>query len=240
MSRVLTSVDWGASALSLLSHSQLLEPDKPAVMHIRHTERPAVTGPDSNSLISTPNGRAAAVEFGEGLPSNRKYRLFHTVVDRSRETAESIKEGLDRRGCYAKIAGVFPFRTAFDPEAMDDYIDRFIQKCGNEDEAIAEMMNRWLAGLAPPTIFHSSGEFARMIADYTLARVRTATSDALDIYVTHDTWVGCTLFHWFGVPIPLDGVRFLDGFLLQPGEKDMAVWFRDKSIRVEYPYWWTS
>ena len=61
---------------------------------------------------------------------------------------------------------MFPFRTAFDPQAMDDYIDRVIEKCGDEDDAVAEMMNRWLAGLAPHDVFRPSGEFARMVADY--------------------------------------------------------------------------
>jgi hypothetical protein len=240
MADVLPRVEWGASARSLLADAAGLEPGMPAIIHIRHTERPKVTGPNSGSLLSTPAGRAAAIEFGEGLPVDRSYRLFHTVVDRSRETAESIGEGIKRRGGRAEVAGVFPFRTSFDPQAMDDYIDRVIRRCGDEDVAVAEMMNRWLAGLSPSRVFRPSGEFARMIAEYTLARLGTAAPDALDVYVTHDTWVGCTLFHWFGLPMPLDGVRFLDGFLLQPLEDEMAVWFRGKAMRVDYPHWWES
>lgn len=238
MTNVLARVKWGAPALSLLADAKRLAPGKPAIIHIRHTERPGVTGPNSNTLLSTPNGKAAAIEFGENLPAGRSYRLYYTAVSRSKESAQSIIEGIRSRNGKAEIVGEFPFRTSFDPQALDDYIDRVIKKCGDEDAAVAEMMNRWLSGLAPPDVFRPSDEFARLVADYAIARLDTATPDTVDVYVTHDTWVGSCLFHWFGIPMPLDGVRFLDGYLLQPLDREMAVWFRGKAMRIEYPHWW--
>jgi hypothetical protein len=238
MADVLAKVKWGASARSLLADAASLESGKPAMIHIRHTERPGMSGPNSDVLLSTPAGKAAAIEFGEKLPHDKRYRLYHTVIDRSRESAESIRDGIRRVGGEAEMLGTFPFRTAFDPKGMDDYINRVMEKCGDEDKAVAEMMNRWLAGLAPLDVFRPSGEFARMVADYAQQRLRTAKPDTVDIYVTHDTWVGSCLFHWFAIPMPLDGVRFLDGYLLQPLEDEMAVWYRGKAMRIEYPHWW--
>jgi hypothetical protein len=238
MADILSRVDWGASARSLLTSTSELDPGKPAIIHIRHTERPGVTGPNSNTLLSTPRGKAAAAEFGEGLTKGRSYRLYHSVVDRSRESAESIRDGVKRGGGRAKVAGVVPFRTTYSAQAMDDYIDEMMKRCGSEDAAVAEMMNRWLAGLAPPKVFRPSSEFARMVAVYALERLRGAPPDTVDIYVTHDTWVGACLFHWFAIPMPLDGVRFLDGFLMQPLKGEMAVWYRGKATKVEYPHWW--
>jgi hypothetical protein len=197
-----------------------------------------MSSPGSNALLSTSKGREAAIEFGEGLPAGRSYRVYHTVVDRSKESVESIVEGIRRGGNKAEVAGVFPFRTSYDPHAMEDYIDRVFKRCGDEDIAVAEMMNRWLAGLAPQDIFRPSAEFARMVAEYVILRLETATPDTVDLYITHDTWVGATLFHWFGLPLPLDGIRFLDGFILQPLEEEMAVWFRGRAMRIEYPQWW--
>ena len=238
MGPVLSSVDWGKLPLNILKNATELEPRKPAMIHIRHTERPGMSGPNSNALLSTSLGREAAIEFGEGLPAGRSYRVYHTVVDRAKESAESIVEGIKRGGSKADIAGVFPFRTSFDPQAMDDYIDTVFKRCGDEDVAVAEMMNRWLAGLAPQDVFRPSNEFARMVGQYAILRLENATPDNIDLYVTHDTWVGATLFHWFGLPLPLDGIRFLDGFILQPLEEEMAVWFRGRSMRIEYPRWW--
>jgi hypothetical protein len=235
---VLGRVEWGASARSILAGAKDLKPGVPAIIHIRHTERPGMSGPNSDILLSTPAGKQAANEFGEGLPRDRRYRLYHTLIDRSRESAESIRDGINRRGGEAELAGVFPFRTAFDPKAMDDYIDYMMKRCGDEDEAVVEMMNRWLAGLAPQNVFRPSIEFARMIAEYAQQRLRTASPDTVDIYVTHDTWVGACLFHWFALPMPLGGVRFLDGYLMQPLEGEMAVWYRGEATRMEYPLWW--
>ena len=234
----LSEVDWGKLPLTVLRSTAELEPVKPAMIHIRHTERPGMSGPNSNALLSTLLGREAAIEFGEGLPAERSYRVYHTVVDRAKESAESIVEGMRRSGKRVEIAGVFPFRTSYDPQAMDDYIDRVFKKCGDEDVAVTEMMNRWLAGLAPQDIFRPSGEFARMIAEYAILRLENAEPNNIDLYITHDTWVGATLFHWFGLPLPLDGIRFLDGFILQPLEEEMAVWFRGRAMRIEYPQWW--
>jgi len=238
MTDILASVEWSMPALSLLADAKRLAPGKPAIMHVRHTERPGITGPNSNTLNSTRRGRKVAVEFGESLPENRSYRIYHTLVGRSKESAESILEGIRRRGGDAEIAGEFPFRTSFDPQAMDDYIDRVVKKCGDEEAAVSEMINKWLAGLSPPNVFRPSGEFARLVADYAILRLGTASLDNVDVYVTHDTWVGSCLFHWFGIPIPLDGIRFLDGYLLQPLEREMAVWHRGKALRIEYPHWW--
>ena len=209
------------------------------MIHIRHTERPGVTGPNSNTLLSTPNG-GTRPQSSSASPCPRGGATDYTTPPWAarRRAPASIIEGITRRGGEAEIAGEFPFRTSFDPQALDDYIDQVIRKCGDEDAAVAEMMNRWLAGLAPPHVFRPSGEFARLVADYAIARLDTAAPDTVDVYVTHDTWVGSCLFHWFGIPMPLDGVRFLDGYLLQPLEEEMAVWFRGKAMRVEYPHWW--
>ncbi len=36
---ILESVEWSGPALSLLGHCTELDPDRPAIMHVRHTER---------------------------------------------------------------------------------------------------------------------------------------------------------------------------------------------------------
>jgi hypothetical protein len=43
MGSVIESVGWGKPALKLLSRCEKLDQNAPAVMHIRHTERPDAT-----------------------------------------------------------------------------------------------------------------------------------------------------------------------------------------------------
>jgi hypothetical protein len=96
MSSILESVDWGKPALSLLSQCNDLDPDLPAVMHLRHTERllKELGTPDNFTQVSTEQGKKAAYEFGTSLPNDRQYRFYHTYLERTKETAMEIKEGI--------------------------------------------------------------------------------------------------------------------------------------------------
>jgi hypothetical protein len=40
MSSIQTTVDWRKKALFLANHAKQLDPEKPAIIHIRHSERP--------------------------------------------------------------------------------------------------------------------------------------------------------------------------------------------------------
>jgi hypothetical protein len=51
---------------------------------------------------------------------------------------------------------------------------------------------------------------------------------------------GIIWLDWFGIPAPSDGIGFLDGFLLQPREDAMTLWFRGEKKIVGYPQWWGS
>ncbi len=50
---VLESVEWGKPALSLLSQCKQLDTNLPAVMHIRHTERPKPTQETRELVLKT-------------------------------------------------------------------------------------------------------------------------------------------------------------------------------------------
>lgn len=240
MTTILGSADWGGPARSLLASLRELEPSLPAFVHMRHTERPAYTPEASDRLASTPGGREASVEFGRGLPADRKYRLSSTRVKRAVETASCIREGLESRGVQAVDSGLLSCRISVDSEALERYLEENLRRSRGEAEAAVNFTNLWCAGLTPPTVTRASDDFAREIADRTRTSLESATPDTVDVYVSHDTWVGCLLWHWFGVPLPADGIRFLDGFLVQPSGDAMTLWLRGSRRRVEYPHWWAA
>jgi broad specificity phosphatase PhoE len=240
---VLESVEWSGPALSLLNHCAELDRDRPAVMHIRHTERTSLVigGASGDNMLSTPVGIAAAVDFGTRLPGDRRYRLYHTYVQRARETAEAIRDGVVSHGGSAEIFEEVPFRYSIDRDAIQRYLGKVRERCGSEDATAVEFTNEWLAGLvSPPSCILPSYEFARTVADYTFSRLESATTNTLDIYVSHDTYVGSVMFHWFGVPVHQDGIAFLDGFLVQLEDDGMVVWFRNKRMVLDYPHWWRT
>lgn len=236
MPRVLTAVEWGQPALSLLRHTQSLNSLKPAVLHIRHTARTQATkGTDGRTLVSTPMGRQAAVEFGESLPKNRRYKLYHTYMDRARETAEEIHRGITESGGVSEIAGRIEFMIILDRRADMEWTQS--QRYFPEDGAYHKTC-QWLAGLIPEENLKPSMELAHEISKITTANLVGAPSDAFHIYISHDIWILALMFHWFGVPPHPGGLRFLDGFLMQLDENQMNVWFRDVSESHEYPHWW--
>lgn len=235
MTRVLRSVDWGEPALSLLSHCGALEEGVPAVMHIRHTERPLIVGIGTGrSTLTTPTGKRAARELGASLPADRRYRFFHTHYERTRETALEIHEGVTDRGAASVVVGDMRLSTILDQEEYDSMLSGF----SDTDAHAAGFFNRWTSGLFPPQVLKHSLEFARMGAEITMAGLRSAGADEFHVYVSHDTWVAAFMLHWFGLPPRTDWVKFLDGFIVQFGDDMMTVSFWDRRLEVDYPEWW--
>ena len=95
MDSVLETVEWGKSALDLIKHTQELDPNLPAFIHIRHSERPSATQRQTGfKLPLTEKGEKASYELGNKLPVTRKYHLYHTDIDRTLVTAENIMKGI--------------------------------------------------------------------------------------------------------------------------------------------------
>ena len=235
MTQVLRSVDWGEPALSLLSHCGALEDGVPAVMHLRHTERSLIEGIGTGrSTLTTPTGKRAARELGASLPSDRRYRFFHTHYERTRETALEIHEGVVVRGVASAVVGDMRLSTILDQGEYDSMLSGF-----SDTEAHATgFFDRWTSGFFPPRVLRPSLEFARKGAEKTMAGLRSAGADEFHVYVSHDTWVAAFMLHWFGLSPRPDWVKFLDGFIVQFGDDGMTVYFRDRRRGIDYPEWW--
>ena len=235
MTRVLRSVDWGEPALSLLSHCSALDGGRSVVMHIRHTERPLIEGISTGqSTLTTPTGKRAARELGASMPSDRRYRFFHTHYERTRETALEIHGGVVDRGGASVVAGDMRLSTILDQGEYDGMLSGF----SDTEAHAAGFFKSWTSGIFPPRVLRPSLEFARMGAEITMAALRSAGADEFHVYVSHDTWVAAFMLHWFGLSPHPDWFKFLDGFIVQFGDDGMTVYFRDRRLEVDYPDWW--
>ena len=76
---VLESVEWGEPVLSLLSRFDEVDDSGPAVLILRHSEVNYQAIEDLFTPRVTELGLKAANEIGSMLPSDRRYRVFHTV-----------------------------------------------------------------------------------------------------------------------------------------------------------------
>ena len=73
--------------------------DSKAILMLRHSQRYEPKLTDVNQIMElTSQGRSIARLFGTKLPKNRKIRLFHSPVNRCKETAEQIHAGFREIG----------------------------------------------------------------------------------------------------------------------------------------------
>ena len=236
MPSVLESVEWGKSALALLTQCNELDPNLPAVMHIRHTERLTFQSEDGIQIPLTEIGEKAAYEFGYKLKKRRTYRFYHNYVDRTRDTAIQIHRGVLNDSGKSRIMDIIDLKFMLDEEKALYYFDMDTP----EDRRLNRSHSfffKWVGGRYPPKKLKPSLEFAQQGAAMMMKNLQYAGSDTMDIYVCHDVWVAAYLLHWFGIT-PLDWVGFLDGFIVQFNDKKAIVYYGDERLEVTLPYWW--
>ena len=243
MTSVLDSIEWGKPALSLIEHIKKLDPTLPATLHIRHTERPQAT-PEGlkqamkaghSQLLSSERGKQAAYELGKQLPKGREYRVYHTSVKRTQETAENIHKGILAQNLNSKLEGVF-FKGP-----NDDYPKRlrYMRRDTPElDKSIRQFFIHRVSGRYPPWELEDSMLIAKKQAAKMVENLRTAQMNTLDVCVSHDVVIATFMLHWFGIMVDERFIEFLDGFIVQLYEETMVVYTKDERREVYYPYWW--
>jgi len=243
MSSILETVEWGKPAQTLLSYCNQVNPELPIIMHIRHTERPKATEETmkqaqkngTSPLYSTERGKQAAYEFGQKLPKNKIYNIYHSPVKRTIETAEKIHEGLLSQKAVSKIKGVF-FSANYNKQKQFEYLKRDIIDSG-QPNARQYFINH-VNGHFPPWEIEPALLVAKRHAFMMMKNVKNASPENWDIYVSHDTVCSLFLFYWFGVMPDERWIEFLDGFIMQLSDDRMHVFTKDGKKEAYYPYWW--
>jgi len=232
MESVLRTQSWCRPAQKILEHTLKLSCSNPTIMHIRHTERERAT--PGGDPLSTEQGLRAAYEFGASLPTGRRYRVWHTVVERTRETSLAIKVGLESNQAECTLAGPIPVNTILDPAGFHDTQPRH-QLVEDTDESARTYLEHWLCGLYPPTMVRPSLEFAQMVAQTMLEEIE---EDSFHILVSRDTWVAALMFHWLGLQPPRDWVNFLDGFVVELKPSTSTLITKEGAVETRLPDWW--
>jgi len=229
MNSVLERVDWGNPVLAFLDQLKHINPELPALIHIRHSERVL----EGLYTDLTQTGLEASKQFGEQLPRNRSYRFYHTPSSRTEKTVEKIIEGLHQKQPKTSIQNIGDLKTMRDEEKA--VIN--LRKNWDDSTQIRSWFYKWVAGFYPPWEMGSTLDAAQQLSGIMMKNLDTATPETIDLYVTHDTYVAVCVFHWFGLMIT-DWINFLNGFMVQFYPDCMRVFYSGSIMDVEYPYWW--
>ncbi len=190
---------------------------------LRHAER---EGPNVERFVPvdeedwrlTPEGEAAARQFGSGLPEFRTVRLRHTPKGRTQRTAERIAEGFSARwsGSRADVAGVDPeLALSVISSRDDDGRRRWMERLG------PDFFNGWVRGEVPADVLVPAPEAVGRLLRHLHAQLVGAAESSLQLAVAHDVSLFVVTEVVFGrrtPPRPWAG--FLEGIVFEPAADD--------------------
>ena len=247
MSSILESVEWGKPALSLISQIKDIDTSKPTIMLIRHSERP-----QGFYATLTETGKQASFEYGKHLTQFKHVNLYHTYLQRTKETAQEIQKALTDNGIEAKLGDQINLRTVNNQKRYSEYMLPIMSSFGIDGFPTPEQQRKlltkpdnppkrnflkWVSGHYSPLIVRPSLDFVQQLTALLMLNLEVSGQGVLDLYVCHDTWIGALLLHWLGI-VPEIWVNYLEGFAFQPMKDKLKAILPSGSIDVSYPFWW--
>jgi broad specificity phosphatase PhoE len=230
---------WTKQARNLIENLEELSIYSKKVLIIRHSQRHEPKLADENKYMElTSQGRKIARLFGMKLPKKKTIRLFHSPVNRCKETAEEIYEGFKESGGKSILKGectaVFEIginMNSFMAEAQKFRYDEYFYN-------YQKIFFRWVAGFYPPDEWSSLIQYSQNAAKVIWNELKLAPQNGIDIYVTHDWHLMTLRFGWFGLPPDDKWVGYLGGFAFTFEKEHILLLDYGRSKKVEIPYWW--
>jgi broad specificity phosphatase PhoE len=226
--------EWMVKAKNLLNNLTEFPKNSKITMVIRHSARKSAEDirQDTHYRL-TDLGHTYANYFGRELSKERKIKLYHSQIERCKETAKGILKGLNDSGGEGKIMGAL--EVLYDVGISDD--DFYDQV---EEHPFEDFLYRWVAGLFPKEIIPPFPDYVQKAADSIWNIHKERENNSLTIHVTHDLIILCLRLGWFGLKPTETWPPFLNGFAFTFKENEILVFDFDHFTEVKYPYWWSN
>ncbi|MHA2284067.1 MAG: histidine phosphatase family protein [Promethearchaeota archaeon] len=205
-----------------------------SILILRHSQRyePKITDVNQNMEL-TPQGRSVARLFGTKLPKNRIIRLFHSPVNRCKETAEAIHAGFEEIGGESILKGVCP--VVWKIGINNKFFMAEFQKYGD-----LEIFFRWASGFYTIENFPPLTSYSQRAADVIWNQFKSAPKKGIDIYITHDFHLNAFRYGWLGLPPDDRWVGYLGGFIFRSEENHIIYANYGEIKTIEAPHWWKN
>jgi len=226
--------NWIAKYNNFIKNLREFPANSKIIMVLRHSHREKTNDWSKFADIKlTELGHETAINFGKQLPNDRPIRIYHSFIERCKETAEDILKGFKSISGNGELIG--PLNELFDIGVKSKAFLKEFVKYQNE-----KFIFRWAAGLFSPKLIAPLQEYSQKAANVIWKGLELAPNRCIDIHVTHDLMLLSLRFGWFGLPPTEEWVDFLSGFAFTiRGSKIRLLDIENFKI-IETPYWWKS
>lgn len=199
--------------------TSFLAEKRPIILYLRHAERfPLRDLRNPLDALLTEQGKRDSVEFGKTLVPLAPFKVYHSPVERCRQTAEGIVRGISEAGGHAETAG--SAEGLGGPYVRSNFEDlpKMVSKYG-----MGGFLRKWFDGELPGDILLDLKKSAGLLFGYVtdvLSGIQSNTA-----MITHD-WNIMILREYFlrlshekaGFP------GFLDGMAIYRNGNGISVW----------------
>lgn len=204
----------------IMRHSQRFEPNLVNESELK----------DANMEL-TPLGEEIAMKFGENLPVYRTVRLFHSLRNRCKKTAEKIHQGFTK--VNGKVLLIKESKSLYGIGINNQsYLDEFNRYQNYQ------VILRYLAGVYSPDLWPPALPFTQRSGKEIWSQIENISEGGLNIFVTHDFHTMIFRFGWFGLPPDERWVDYLGGFAFSIMEDHILLLDHGNLIKLGIPYWW--
>jgi broad specificity phosphatase PhoE len=199
---------------------------------LRHSKRnePSLWDDDQNMEL-TEEGKKIARFFGSKLPTSKKLIIFHSGVNRCRETAELIIQGFSKKGGEGIMKGECQILRGI---GLNQNL--FIEEL--KKYPLIEVILRWIAGLYPDDKWPSFKNYCQRAAKIIWSYIEKQEKNVLSIFVTHDIHSIILRYGWFGFPLDMRGINYLGGFAFAFKNDGIEILDYGELKTAEIPFYW--
>jgi hypothetical protein len=201
---------------------------KKITLILRHAERDPIDNMKrAFEALLTENGKRSASLLGEAISSFHPFTFYHSPVDRCRQTAESMIEGIISKNGKAELAGTDMVLGAPYLKGHWNVLAEMITKQGQEN-----FIRSWFNGEVSGDILFSLEVSAKKQLSGLLNQLNISKTNCVNI--THDWNIVLLKEYFFGIKHEHDGMPdFLEGMFAYVEDDTVHLFYKNRKTHIK-------
>ena len=205
----------------MLTSLNAIDRKMPCAVIVRHAARYPIDDIRKSLEVGlTDEGMEDARRFGSALRGFNRVRFFHSPAVRCRETAESMRQGVEGNGTITSLTG--PEHNLCAPYLKEEACLIKVAKDGQQ------FIRAWFEGRFNEDHIMGTSKAADMVLSPIVDRLtEPGGKGRLDVHVSHEWEINLLREELLGIRYEDAGwPPFLDGILFQPNESGFLAHYR--------------